>query len=33
MRLDELIDKAKDAVTVKRVYGEPYKNDGVTFIP
>ena len=33
MRLDELIDKPKDAVTVKRVYGEPYEKDGVTVIP
>jgi uncharacterized spore protein YtfJ len=33
MTLDELMSKAKDAITVKRVYGEPYEKDGVTVIP
>jgi hypothetical protein len=33
MTLDELMSKAKDAITVKRVYGEPYEKGGVTVIP
>lgn len=33
MTLDELMSKARDAITVKRVYGEPYEKDGVTVIP
>ncbi len=32
-KIDELMDKARDTMTVKRVYGEPYVKDGVTFIP
>ena len=28
MKVDELISKAKDSITVKRVYGEPYEQDG-----
>jgi uncharacterized spore protein YtfJ len=28
-----LIDKTKDALTVKRVFGEPYERNGVTVIP
>ena len=31
--LEELIAGARDSITVKRVYGEPYEKDGVTFIP
>jgi uncharacterized spore protein YtfJ len=27
------IDQARDAITVKRVYGDPYQEDGVTIIP
>ena len=27
------VPQAKDAMTVKRVYGEPFENDGVTVIP
>jgi uncharacterized spore protein YtfJ len=29
----ETINLARDAITVKRVYGEPYHEDGVTVIP
>jgi uncharacterized spore protein YtfJ len=33
MDIDKLIGNAKDALTVRRVYGDPYEKDGVTFIP
>lgn len=33
MKVPEAFDAAKEAVTVKRVYGEPYEKDGVTVIP
>lgn len=33
MKLEELMDRARDTMTVKRVYGEPYEKNGVTFIP
>ena len=33
MQVDQLISNAKDAMTVKRVFGEPYEKGGVTFIP
>lgn len=33
MKTDELIAKATDTMTVKRVYGEPHQENGVTFIP
>jgi len=29
----EVVNQAKDAITVRRVYGEPYEQDGVTIIP
>lgn len=29
----EKVSAARDAITVKRVYGEPYERDGVTIIP
>jgi uncharacterized spore protein YtfJ len=29
----ETINQARDALTVRRVYGEPYQEDGVTIIP
>lgn len=32
-KLDEVMTEARDALTVTRVYGEPYETDGVTFIP
>ena len=30
---NELMEQARDALTVKRVFGEPYERDGVTVIP
>jgi uncharacterized spore protein YtfJ len=33
MDFQEAIAKAHDAITVKRVYGEPYERDGVVLIP
>ncbi len=32
MNVDEVIGGARDAITVKRVFAEPYEKDGVTFI-
>ena len=33
MDMSETISAARDAITVKRVYGEPYERDGVSVIP
>jgi uncharacterized spore protein YtfJ len=33
MDILEAVEKAQDAITVKRVYGEPYERDGLVFIP
>ena len=33
MNVEETIRKAQDAITVKRVYGEPYERNGVVVIP
>jgi uncharacterized spore protein YtfJ len=33
VRIDEMLGSARDALTVRRVYGEPYERDGVTVIP
>ncbi|MGH2987537.1 MAG: spore germination protein GerW family protein [Solirubrobacterales bacterium] len=33
MDIQETIGKAQDAISVKRVYGEPYERDGVVLIP
>jgi uncharacterized spore protein YtfJ len=33
MDIHEAIAKAQDAITVSRVYGEPYEGDGVVLIP
>ena len=33
MKVDELLSSARDGLTVKRVYGEPYEKDGLTVIP
>lgn len=33
MDVTEQVEKARDAITVKRVFGEPYERDGVTVIP
>lgn len=32
MKLDEVMSTARDAITVKRVYAEPFEKDGVTVI-
>jgi uncharacterized spore protein YtfJ len=29
----DAVNQAKDVITVRRVYGDPYKEDGVTIIP
>jgi uncharacterized spore protein YtfJ len=33
MEVLEVIAQARDAITVKRVFGEPYEKNGVTVIP
>jgi len=33
MKLTEVLSAANDAITVKRVYAEPYEKDGLTVIP
>jgi len=33
MKLDELVPLAQDGLTVRRVYGEPHSQDGITVIP
>jgi uncharacterized spore protein YtfJ len=33
MEYPEAISKAHDAITAKRVYGDPYERDGMTLIP
>jgi uncharacterized spore protein YtfJ len=33
MQVQDVIAQARDAMTVKRVFGEPYEKDGVTIIP
>jgi uncharacterized spore protein YtfJ len=32
VKLDQLMTSARDAITVKRVYAEPYEKEGVTVI-
>ena len=32
-KLDEILSQARDTMTVRRVYGEPYEKDGVMVIP
>jgi len=32
MKVDELLSTARDAITVRRVFSEPYETDGVTVI-
>jgi uncharacterized spore protein YtfJ len=32
VKIDELVATARDAVTVKRVFGEPYEHNGITVI-
>lgn len=33
MNVQDVIGQARDAITVKRVFGEPYEKNGVTVIP
>lgn len=33
MDIDKFLGSAKDTLTVRRVFGEPYEKDGVTVIP
>lgn len=33
MDVTEIITTAREALTVKRIFGEPYEKDGVTLIP
>jgi uncharacterized spore protein YtfJ len=33
MKTMEVVDKARDAMTVKRVFGDAFEKDGVTVIP
>ncbi|TMB63825.1 MAG: sporulation protein [Chloroflexi bacterium] len=33
MNVLERLDAARDAVTVRRVYGDPYQEQGITIIP
>jgi uncharacterized spore protein YtfJ len=33
MDVQSIFDQARDSMTVKRVFGEPYERDGVTVIP
>jgi uncharacterized spore protein YtfJ len=33
MTVQQVIEQARDALTVKKVFGDPYEKDGVTFIP
>ncbi len=33
MQVQDVISQARDALTVKRVFGEPYEKNGVTVIP
>ncbi|HEU0235049.1 MAG TPA: spore germination protein GerW family protein [Candidatus Limnocylindrales bacterium] len=33
MKVEELMEQARDTITVKRVFGEPYVKNGTTVIP
>jgi uncharacterized spore protein YtfJ len=33
MKLDEMLQQGRDALTVKKVFGDPYERDGVAVIP
>jgi uncharacterized spore protein YtfJ len=33
MDVGRVLDEARDAMTVRRVFGEPYERDGLTVIP
>lgn len=32
-KLDEVLHGARDAITVSRVFGEPYEKNGITLVP
>ena len=32
-KIDEILATTRDAITVDRVFGEPYERDGVTYLP
>lgn len=33
MKVEEIVSTARDAITVKRVFGESYQQDGLTIVP
>ncbi len=33
MNVQDILAQARDTMTVRRVFGEPYEKDGVTIIP
>jgi uncharacterized spore protein YtfJ len=33
MQVDEVLAQAREAITVKRVFGDPFERDGLTIIP
>ncbi len=33
MEVQEILSQAKDTITVRRVFGEPFEKDGVTVVP
>lgn len=33
MTVEELLNQARDALTVKRVFGDPFEKDGLTILP
>ena len=33
MDVEQMVSEARDTITVKRVFGEPYERNGVTVIP
>src|SRR4051794_40138475 len=33
MKVDEIMSQAREAISVKRVFGEPYEKNGTTVIP
>ncbi|MEX0875310.1 MAG: sporulation protein [Actinomycetota bacterium] len=33
MDVEQIVSEARDTITVKRVFGEPYERNGVTLIP
>jgi uncharacterized spore protein YtfJ len=33
MKVEDIVSTARDAITVKRVFGESYEHDGLTIVP